>query len=58
MTETASKARNMVGIGPITANEVELQRKSCGNYEMAKRAAVNKFMRIFFKNIMKGNLRN
>ena len=44
-TETASKAKNMVGIGPISPGDVDLQRKSRDDYENAKIAAVKLFLR-------------
>ena len=40
ISEVASKARRMAGIGPITDKEIDIQRKKTGNYETAKVWAV------------------
>ena len=43
--ETATKARDIITMGPITRNDVETQRKPGTDFEQAKIAAVRQFLR-------------
>ena len=47
--DTAAKARNMIGLRPITEKEITEQLDTFENYEIAKEQAVKNHMRIYYK---------
>ena len=49
MNETAMKARDIIGLGPISQSDVERQRVPGKDYEFAKLAAVRRYLKSFLK---------